>query len=215
MAGRFVLSQSMTSAIPSYVMQGALLPGKVLNTLDKLNRDFVWGSTTAKKILHLVSWKKITKPKSEGGLGLQASKPKNLGLVAKLCWRFKTSHHEPWVEVLRHKYLANSRIRKYGHSRTWAAIVKGEVLCNKGSRWVIGTNNVLNFWFDKWLCIGTIRSLVVGPLNRGEDTLKISDILIDGTWLLHNLSFELPSPIKLSIKATPARRVTSGIDSLC
>ena len=132
-------------------------------------------------LFHLVSWKKITKPKSEGGFGLQASKPKYLALAAKLCWRFKTSHYEPWAEVLRHKYLANSRVRKHGHSRTWAAIVKGEVVCNKGSRWVIGTNSVLSFWFDKWLHIGTIRSLVVGPLNRRKDTLKISDILIDGT----------------------------------
>ena len=55
----------------------------------------MWGSTAAKKRLHLVSWKKITKPKSEGGLGLQASKPKNLALAAKLCWSFKTNHHEP------------------------------------------------------------------------------------------------------------------------
>ena len=35
----------------------------------------------------MVSWNKVTKPKEEGGLGLQAAKPKNLSLLAKLNWR--------------------------------------------------------------------------------------------------------------------------------
>ena len=37
MAGRVILSQSITSAIPSYVMQGCVLPSRVLNSLDRLN----------------------------------------------------------------------------------------------------------------------------------------------------------------------------------
>lgn len=35
----------------------------------------------------MVGWKKITKPKEEGGLGLQSAKEKNLALLAKLNWR--------------------------------------------------------------------------------------------------------------------------------
>lgn len=38
--------------------------------------------------MHMVSWEKITKPKDEGGLGLQAAKERNLALLAKLNWRF-------------------------------------------------------------------------------------------------------------------------------
>lgn len=36
----------------------------------------------------MVSWKKITKHKVEGGLGIQDAKPKNLALLAKLSWRY-------------------------------------------------------------------------------------------------------------------------------
>ena len=97
MAGRVFLTQVVTSAIPSYVMQGNLLPGKILRSIDMINRNFIWGSTLSKKKLHLVSWKKITKPRVEGGLGLMAAKQKNIALAAKLCWRFKSKPQEMWA----------------------------------------------------------------------------------------------------------------------
>ena len=49
--GRVVLAQATTTAIPSYVMQRVALPSKVLNSLDKLNRDFILGSSQEKKRL--------------------------------------------------------------------------------------------------------------------------------------------------------------------
>ena len=41
MAGRVVLTQSVTSAVPSYLMQGCFLPSRVLNGLDRLNQNFI------------------------------------------------------------------------------------------------------------------------------------------------------------------------------
>ena len=52
----------------------------------------------------MVSWNKVTKPKVEGRLGLQAAKPKNLSLLAKLNWRFKMEKDKDWAKVLRLKY---------------------------------------------------------------------------------------------------------------
>ena len=74
MAGRLVLATSVTSAIPSYVMQGALLPSRIHNALDKVNRNFIQGSTNEKKKFHLVNWQKVTRNKNEGGLGVKAAK---------------------------------------------------------------------------------------------------------------------------------------------
>lgn len=73
---RVVLTQGTLTAIPSYIMQGVALPRRVLNSLDKISRFLIWGSTTEKKKLHLLSWKKIAKPKKDGGLGVHAAKPK-------------------------------------------------------------------------------------------------------------------------------------------
>lgn len=87
-ARRLVLTQAVTSAIPNYNMQCSALPSKVLNSIDKLSQNFLWGSSDVKKKIHMVSWKTITKSKKEGGLGLQEAKAKNTALIAKLNWRF-------------------------------------------------------------------------------------------------------------------------------
>ena len=53
-AGRAVLIKSVMSAIPNHIMQGVSLPSHICNKLDKVNRDFLWGSTSEKRKLHLV-----------------------------------------------------------------------------------------------------------------------------------------------------------------
>lgn len=74
MVGRCVLTNSITSAIPAYIMQGIILPARIHNALDKINRNFVWGSTEVKRKIHLVGWDKVTSHKDEGGLGIKATK---------------------------------------------------------------------------------------------------------------------------------------------
>ena len=43
LAGRRALIQSSLAAIPSYIMQCSYLPGRVLDGLDKVNRNFLGG----------------------------------------------------------------------------------------------------------------------------------------------------------------------------
>lgn len=40
---------------------------------------------------------------------------------------------------------------------------------------------MLSFWHDRWLNEGTIHSLVEGPLNRGEEEVKVTDVMLNGT----------------------------------
>ena len=68
-AGRKVLVQASISSIPSYVMQSALLPTRILDNLDKTSRNFLWGFSEAKRKMHWVGWNKVPKSKAEGGLG--------------------------------------------------------------------------------------------------------------------------------------------------
>ena len=83
-AGRAVLIKSVMSAIPNHIMQGVALPSHICDKLDKLNRDFLWGSMSEKRKLHLVGWSKIVRPKEDGGLGIPTAKAKNIALLAKL-----------------------------------------------------------------------------------------------------------------------------------
>lgn len=54
MAGRVVLVQASSYAIPAYIMQCNLLPGKVLDGIDRVNINFLWGSTKEKGKMHWV-----------------------------------------------------------------------------------------------------------------------------------------------------------------
>ena len=52
MAGRKVLIQASSSTIPTYVMQSVQLPDKILKGIDRVNRNFLWGSTENSKKMH-------------------------------------------------------------------------------------------------------------------------------------------------------------------
>ena len=60
----------MMLAIPNHVMQGVVLPIHLYKKLDKINRDFLWGSANEKRRMHLVGWEKVIRPKEEGVLGI-------------------------------------------------------------------------------------------------------------------------------------------------
>ena len=66
--GRVVLTKSVLAVVQSYIMQGVMLLGRVLNSVDRVYRNFIWGSTDEKRKFHMVEWVKLTRPKSEGGL---------------------------------------------------------------------------------------------------------------------------------------------------
>ena len=206
--GRLVLTQSVITTMPNYAMQCVALLANVLSNVDKLCRNFLWGLTETKKKVHLVSWQKITKPKSKGGLGIQAAKPKNIALLAKLNWRLKTETTSLWSRVLHHKYRKDSRpapaIMKFRTcSNTWSAIRKGVDVFKKGSKWVVGNNSQLSLWNDKWLDKGPLRSLISGPFNRGEEYTRLKEIASYSGWSWHNISFALPNQLVAAIKATP------------
>ena len=67
MAGRVVLILASSLAIPAYVMQRNQLPARVLEGVDRVNRNFLWGSDESKRKMHWVGWQKVTRPKDEGG----------------------------------------------------------------------------------------------------------------------------------------------------
>ena len=143
LAGRIVFIQASSSIIPAYVMQCALLPNKILEGIDRINRNFLWGSFEKTRKIHWVGWNKVTKPKKVGGLGLQSAKGRNIALLTKLNWRFHTENESLWAHVIKAKYCSTRRINSRNSSSlpcfpTWKGITKGSNLFRHGSRWVIG-----------------------------------------------------------------------------
>lgn len=159
-ARRTVLVKSVMPAIPNCVMQGLALPIHLCDKLDKISRDFLWGSSQGKNKMHLVGWNKIIKSKEEGGLGIQ---------VARVKRRLYHEKEALWEKVLSNKYCSQLKrnsidLDKLPCSPIWKAVKQGFHVFSKGIAWSVGNNSALKFWTDNCLKGGSLRELIEGPL---------------------------------------------------
>ncbi|KAL0011900.1 hypothetical protein SO802_007008 [Lithocarpus litseifolius] len=219
LAGRAVLIKSVMSTIPNHIMQGVALPTHICDKLDKVNRDFLWGSTTERRKLHLVGWNKIVKPKEDGGLGIQAAKAKNLALLAKLNWRLYQEKDALWTQVILKKYCSPSRVRARDpdalpSSPNWKAIKVGFPIFSSGICWCVGTGARTKVWLDRWLKGESLREIIQGPLSLRDNSLTMEELRDVGGWKWDLISFDLPDSIKNKIKALPLQEFGHREDSI-
>jgi hypothetical protein len=206
-AGRVVLVQSVTSAIPAYYMQNVALPSRICTKLDKINRDFLWGSTDEKKKMHMVSWEKVCRPKNLGGLGLYATKSRNIALLAKLNWRVMEESDSLWAKTLVSKYCPNGimdekLVTRRSGSSNWKGLKIGHEVFKRGIRWVVNNGHDISFWHDLWVGDKPLRSFVYGPLSPLEDSFRVSDVLESvSMWDFSKISLHIPHITREAIKA--------------
>ncbi|KAL7245059.1 hypothetical protein ACSBR2_000406 [Camellia fascicularis] len=89
-------------------MQSSFLPKKTIKTIDKLNMDFLWGSTMETWKIHAVNWENVSKPKKLGRLGIKQTFLVNLVCMANLNWRLENDKEFFWAKILKAKYHDNS-----------------------------------------------------------------------------------------------------------
>jgi hypothetical protein len=219
-AGRIVLVQSVTSSIPAYYMQSTALPSSTCSELDRLNRNFLWGSSSEKKKMHMVGWNKVCRPRNEGGLGLYAAKPRNIALLAKLNWRLFHEKDSLWAKTLLAKYCPHGpldisdRLKKSG-SCIWRGIKMGNDVFNQGIRWVVNNGHQVSFWHDKWVGNSLLRDVIQGPLPPRENSFRVSDVIEgSGSWDFSRLSITLPSTTQDYIRAVHVCTVSLQQDQL-
>lgn len=129
-----VLSSRVSNGeIPSYIAHSKMLFRNPLpiNGLDKINRDFIWGSTPDKKKLHVAGLDKVAKPKYLGGLGIRLAGFANEIALAKLNWRVDRENDSLWAKVLKNNYGEFSSTR-HRPSFVWRSLRKGLILIYLG-----------------------------------------------------------------------------------
>ncbi|KAG7533089.1 hypothetical protein ISN45_Aa08g007260 [Arabidopsis thaliana x Arabidopsis arenosa] len=143
MAGRITLTKSVLFSILVHSMSSSLLSAETLESLDKLSRSFVWGSTVEKRKQHLLASGKVCRPKREGGLGLKEARVMNKALLAKVGWRLLSNKSSLWTKVLRIKYIVGE---VHDHS------------------WVVPKSK----WSSRWRSIGVgLREVVSRGIGGG------------------------------------------------
>ena len=55
MVGRTILIKSIINAIPTYYMQGTFPPKSTCEEINRIIRNFMWGSTEEKRKVHMIN----------------------------------------------------------------------------------------------------------------------------------------------------------------
>ena len=113
-----------------------------------------------------------------------------------------------------HSRLASPNESSLPNSCTWKTMRKAFDFFAKGTRWSLGRDSNVNFWFNNWTSNGPLRAIVQGPVTRGEDDIKVKDLVLDLGWDWGKISITLPSQIVMEIRAMPHSCIASTEDRL-
>jgi hypothetical protein len=184
-AAKETLIKSIAESIPTYIMSVFKLPMALCDDLNRMIRNYWWGSKKGKRKTHWKSWDAITHPKRQGGLGFKDFRLFNQALLARQAWRLLTKPESLYATVLKARYYPNGRLEDTvfagNASSTWQAIQYGLELIKKGLVWRVGDGSQIRIWRDPWLP----RPPSYRPIsNQGDCRLRRVAALIteDATW---------------------------------
>ncbi|KAK9079762.1 hypothetical protein SSX86_001435 [Deinandra increscens subsp. villosa] len=100
LGGRLVLIKSVLESLPSYFFSLYKAPKGIIDTLEKIRFNFLWGGSHDTKKIHWIKRDDVCLPKSEGGLGLSRLVDVNRSLLCKWIWRLKTEGGRLWNKVI-------------------------------------------------------------------------------------------------------------------
>lgn len=146
--GRITLARSILLAIPNYSMYTIRILVSICIEIEKISRNFIWGSSSKDKKVALISWERCCRPLNKGGLGIHTLSDQNKLFLMKLGFRLVSNHDSLWVQVLRKKYNIQETllmsINRSNCSFVWRSLMQiwSEVLSNV--YWMVGNRCFLN-----------------------------------------------------------------------
>ncbi|XP_028778230.1 uncharacterized protein LOC114734750 [Neltuma alba] len=193
LAGRITLAKSVVSYIPLYPMQVALLPKKIYEEVERLQRNFIWGNNQHSHGYHPIGWHQVTLPKSHGGLGFKRLASVNRAYGAKLAWKLIRGENGLWVDILQQKYMLRDEeclLTAFpGDSKLWSFICKQADIIENGTKWQVRNGPSVNFFNDVWLLPDMkIKDMCIRPLTQEEEASSVADWTKYGTWDFQRLN---------------------------
>lgn len=187
-AGRISLTQSCIFSIPNYVMQACKIPTSFCDEIEKMCRDFIWGSTPEARKNHLIAWEKLCSPKEDGGLGFSSLRMVNDVYMMKLGWGLISKKNALWSQVLRFKYGCGNRsiptIKCSSRaSHHWRGICQLWPFVENGILWIIKSGHDVRFWDDPWVPdLGVLSDHALLPIPEMERNLTVMHFFEHGLW---------------------------------
>ena len=94
--GRLTLLKSILSSIPTCYLSLFTIPQHIVDRLERIQRNFLWGSSNEVFRYPLVAWDKVVWPVEIGGLGIWKIGLFNQTLLGKWLWRFGKEATHLW-----------------------------------------------------------------------------------------------------------------------
>ncbi|XP_015159877.1 uncharacterized protein [Solanum tuberosum] len=200
--GRNTLVKHVLQSLPIHLVSAISPPSTVIKQIQNLMADFFWGWKNDRKKYHWSSWKNLSFPYEEGGVGMRNLKDVCMAFQYKQWWIFR-SKHTLWGEFLRAKYCQRSNpiSKKWdtGESPTWKHLMHNKVKIEEHIHWTI-ISGTCSFWWDNWLGVGPLANFSSESNRFNNNT--VADFLIEGQWNLEMLIQQAPHSMVASILDT-------------
>ncbi|KAA3472023.1 reverse transcriptase [Gossypium australe] len=216
-AGRITLAQSVLLSIPTYFMQTMKIPQGVCEEIERVARQFIWGSSGKNSKMALVGWDTICQPKGRGGLGLRHLNDQNSSFLMKIGFSLVSKSDALWVRILRAKYGWKGQlpetINKNKCSHLWRSLSKLWPSVRENLIWSIGDGANVRCWKDPWIPgMGSLISKISSSSNLNLDCCVREMVNNEGSWNLDLFRVWLPEEVINRITSIPPLHPDTGVD---
>lgn len=137
-AGKLILLKSVLIALPTYTMSCFKLPLSLCKQIQSLLTRFWWDQTPEVKKICWLSWDRLTRPKSVGGLRFREVEQFNDAMLAKIDWRLIKDPHSLLAQTLLGKYCRHATFLETTAPRSASHGWRGLLRVEKYSRKALG-----------------------------------------------------------------------------
>lgn len=146
-----------------------------------------------------ISWEKLCRVKTRGGLNFTNLRAFNLALLAKQCWRIMEKPESLIAQVFRARHFSSGYFMEASvgsrPSATWHSILHARAYFERGLRVRIGNGYGTPIWGSAWIPdAGNFRIITPSPISYFP--LRVSDLIdpVSGRWneeLINNTFWEV------------------------
>ncbi|XP_055826362.1 uncharacterized protein LOC129894731 [Solanum dulcamara] len=190
--GRVTLVKHVIQALPIHLLPAISPPVTILKQIQSITANFFWGWKNDKRKYHWSSWKNLSYPYDEGGIGVRQISDVAKSFQYKQWWTFRTKN-SLWGDFTKAKYCQRSNpiTKKWhtGQSLIWKHLMKNKHKVEPHIQWQIQSGSCL-FWWDNWLGVGPLAQFNNNSCRLNNTT--VSAFMDNGQWTTDLLIQQAP-----------------------
>ncbi|XP_020693114.1 uncharacterized protein LOC110107253 [Dendrobium catenatum] len=181
-AGRVQYIKFTIANTIAYWIRGDILPKACQKFISRICSKFLFFGNLTDKKMHMISWKRVTMPKSKGGLGIPSLDSMYHAFAFSFIWRlintnylvgcwFKNNYESPWKPP------------PPSASKFWKYICCKAVGFKDLVSFKVGTDCIYSLFWDPWFYGEPLGKSFCCPTGLGG---CVKDVIMNGTWSLPN-----------------------------